>query len=121
MKIKSVTPQSNRIITTANRYHEKDFDGTIILKTDGALKEYQTVVAVSPMVDRQGNIKVGDVVMIDPTRYMKPKHTPGSLKDGVIEDNLSVVYMFDTIEIMDVEHLVITDNDVKFVINEIEE
>ena len=71
LKIKKVKPLTNKIITTDNKYDEDchlTMDGMLIdkQKTKGALKLYQTVLAIGPMVK---DIKVGDVVLIDPTRY----------------------------------------------------
>lgn len=71
LKIKKVKPLTNKIITTANKYDDDchlTMDGMIIdkHKMKGALKLYQTVLAVGPLVK---DVKVGDVVLIDPTRY----------------------------------------------------
>ena len=105
----------NGIITTMNRYDgDVKFTGSSIIngsKTN-AVKEYQTVVAVGPMVR---GIEVGDTVFINPKRYAVMKHKEGSLQDGVIKDNPVVGFNFDVVEIDGVDHLYIQDNDVKFV------
>ena len=41
------------------------------------IKEYQKVIAVGPMVR---DIKVGDIVRINPSRYIQILHKQGSLK-----------------------------------------
>lgn len=74
--IKHVKPLWNQIITTAYKFDKEelvDENGLILNNaiTKGAYREYQKVLAVSDMVERQGNIKVGDWVMIDPTKYLK--------------------------------------------------
>lgn len=118
--IKKVKPMFNGIITTLNRYDDNQkIKGTNFIDNSkvGAVKDYQTVVAVGPMVR---GIDVGDVVFINPKRYAVMKHKAGSLQDGVIKDNPIVGYNFDIIEIDGVEHLYLQDNDIKFVA-EIEE
>lgn len=113
--IKSVKPLFNGIITTMSRYpvnmtvkNTKLLDAT----KSGAVKEYQKVVAVGPMVR---GIEVGDTVFINPKRYAVMKHKEGSLQDGVIKDNPVMGYNFDIIEIDGVEHLFLQDNDIKYV------
>lgn len=113
--IKSVKPLFNGVITTMNRYpinmtvkNTKLLDAT----KSGAVKEYQKVVAVGPMVR---GIEVGDTVFINPKRYAVMKHKEGSLQDGVIKDNPVIGYNFDIIEIDGVEHLFLQDNDIKYV------
>lgn len=118
--IKKVKPMFNGIVTTLNRYgNDQKIKGTDLIDSTkvGAVKEYQTVVSVGPMVR---GINVGDVIFINPKRYAVMKHKPGTLQDGVIKDNPVVGYNFDIIEIDGVEHLYIQDGDVKFVA-EIEE
>lgn len=118
--IKKVKPMFNGIVTTLNRYgNDQKIKGTDLIDSTkvGAVKEYQTVVSVGPMVR---GINVGDVVFINPKRYAVMKHKAGSLQDGVIKDNPVVGYNFDILEIDGVEHLYIQDSDVKFVA-EIEE
>lgn len=118
--IKKVKPMFNGIVTTLNRYgNDQKIKGTDLIDSTkvGAVKEYQTVVSVGPMVR---GINVGDVVFINPKRYAVMKHKAGSLQDGVIKDNPVVGYNFDILDINGVEHLYIQDGDVKFVA-EIEE
>lgn len=107
---------ANYLVTTKNEYTEDDVkkDG-LMIKTVGSLKEYQKVVAVGPMVR---GIQVEDLVCINPKRYAQYKHKPGSLKDGVITDNPVVSYNFNVIELDHVSHLLLTDQDIDFVIEE---
>lgn len=110
---------ANYLVTTKDEYTDEDFKGKLIAtKVRGALKEYQKVVAVGPMVR---GIQVGDVVCINPKRYAKYKHNPGSLKDGVVTDNPVISYSFNVIELDHVPHLLLTDQDIDFVIEECEE
>lgn len=109
----------NGVVTTMNKYGEEYLKGTSMLdptKT-GTVKEYQTVVAVGPIVK---GIEVGDVVYINPKRYAVMQHKEGTMQDNVIKDNPVVGYKFDIVEIDSVPHLYLADNDIKFVA-EIEE
>ena len=118
--IKERGPMFNGLITTMNRYEQDvKVKGTDLIDSSksNAVKEYQTVVAVGPMVR---GIEVGDTVFINPNRYAVMKHKAGSLQDGVIKDNPVVGYNFDIVEIEGVNHLYLQDSDIKFVA-EIEE
>ena len=118
--IKKIKPMFNGLITTMNRYEQDvKVKGTDLIDSSksNAVKEYQTVVAVGPMVR---GIEVGDTVFINPNRYAVMKHKAGSLQDGVIKDNPVIGYNFDTVEIEGVNHLYLQDSDIKFVA-EIEE
>nr|DAN48099.1 MAG TPA: mHsp60, mHsp10, Mitochondrial, Chaperonin, Complex, Symmetric [Crassvirales sp.] len=120
INIKGIKPLNNQVITTAEEYDEDVMAGTIIdaKHTKGTLKEYQKVVAVGPMVR---SIEVGDLVMVNPKRFAKCKHQPGSLKDGVITDNPVIRYDFPIIEIDHTNHLFLHDQDIDFVITDFEE
>lgn len=120
INIKEIKPLNNQVITTAKEYEEDIMSGKIIdaKHTKGTLKEYQKVIAVGPMVR---NIEVGDLVMINPKRFAKYKHQPGSLKDGIITDNPVIRYDFPIIEINHINHLFLHDQDIDFVITDFEE
>lgn len=119
-KLISIKPMFNKIVTTMDCYEEDQMIGGLLdtRKTKGSLKEYQTVVAVGSTVR---DIKVGDVVAINPTRYAVMEHKDGSLKNGVISDNMRVGYKFNTITINDKEHLMLYDQDIDFVVLESED
>lgn len=118
-KLISIRPMFNRIVTTMDCYDEDQTVGGIIdtRKTKGSLKEYQTVVAVGSTVR---DIKVGDVVAINPTRYAHMKHEDKSLKNGIIGDNMVMGYKFNTITLAGKEHLMLYDQDIDFVVLESE-
>lgn len=119
LNIKKIRPMANYLVTTSEEYTEESAKkGGIIVKQTGIPKEYQKVVAVGPMVR---NINVGDVVCINPRRYAVKKYQEGSLKDGVIKENPVVKYIFNMIELDHVPHLILTDQDIDFVIEESEE
>lgn len=121
LNIKKIRPMFNQVICTMEKYTDEDTKiGSIIdvHKVNNPIKEYQKVIAIGPMVK---NISIGDIVMINPKRYQKVKHQEGSLKDGVITDNLVVGYNFNVIELDHVKYLLLQDNDIDFVIEEYEE
>ena len=124
LKIKKIKPMYNAIITTMNKYEEDTFDGSIIdtSKVKGSLKEYQRVIAVGPMVK---DIKVGDLVKINPTRYEVKKFKENSLNDGVTQVNPVVRYSFNVVEMFkedkEEQYLFLHDNDIDFIIEDYEE
>ena len=118
IKVKKVKPMANYIVTTQNKYEEDITEGGLITKLEGSLMEFQKVIATGPLVR---NIKEGDMVCINPRRYARMKHQEGSLKDGVITDNPVVSYNFNVIDIDDCQYLLLTDQDIDFVIEEWEE
>lgn len=109
------------VITTMLKYeHDVITNGGLIdtTKQQGGLKEYQTVVAVGESVR---NIKVGDLVCVNPTRFAVKQHRAGSLKDGVIVDNPVIKYNFDVVEMDGKQYLLLQDRDIDFIIEEWEE
>lgn len=118
INIKKVKPMFNAIITTMNRYEGDDDSDTLIKNTSGSLKEYQTVVAVGGSVR---DIKVGDVVQIDPSRYAQKQHKEDSLKNGIVSDNPVMSYNFKTVLIDGEQCLLLYDNDISYIIEEYEE
>lgn len=119
-KLLKIQPMFNRVITTMDAYESDQVVGGVIdpTKAKGSLKEYQTVVAVG---DTVRGIKVGDVVCINPTRYRVMKHADKSLKNGIVGDNVTIGYKFNTISIADKECLMLYDQDIDFVILESED
>lgn len=119
-KLLKVKPLFNKIITTMDTYEEDQVSNGIIdtRKTKGSLKEYQTVIAVGTTVH---NIKEGDIVSINPTRYAVMKHNEKSMKNGIIGDNMVMGYKFNTITINDKEHLMLYDQDIDFIVEECED
>lgn len=118
--IKKMRPMFTAILTTMDRYEEDSKKGSLIdtKKMKGALKEYQTVVAVG---DQSRGINIGDVVCINPKRYAVKKHKEGSLKDGVICDNPVIEYNFNVVPVNGVDHLLLDVSDIEFVVEEYEE
>ncbi len=118
INIKKVRPMFNQVITTMEKYSDEELSKGKIIdvhKVNNPIKEYQKVIAKGPMVK---NIEVGDMVMVNPKRYGKMLHKEGSLKDGVITDNPVVSYNFNVIELDHTQYLLLTDQDIDFVIEE---
>ena len=111
LKIKTIKPMFDSLVTTMNKYEEDGYENGVIVKQAGVLKEYQKVIAVGPAVR---NIEVGDIVMINPIRYAKMKHKEGSLKNGVITDNPVIGYEFKTVTINDEECLYLQSQDIMY-------
>ena len=121
MVIKKIKPMFTALITTMDKYeHDIITDGGLIdtSKQQGCLKEYQRVVAVGTAVR---DIKEGDLVCINPTRFAVRKHKDGSLKDGVISDNPVVDYKFDIVEMNNTPYLLLQDRDINFIVEDYEE
>lgn len=121
IKVKKIKPLFTSVVTTMDRYTEDvTLESGLIdtTKQQGGIKEYQTVVAIGGSVR---DIKVGDLVCINPIRYAVKKHQEGSLKDGVITDNPVIRFDFPTIEMNGKQYLYLQDRDIDFVIEEFEE
>lgn len=118
MKINKIKPLFNRILVTADKYEDDIIENGIIRTTKGTLKEYQKVLAVGSTVR---DIKVGDLVLINPIRYAVKKHREGSLKDGVITDNPVVSYNFNLVEVGDKVNILLYDSDIDYIIEAYEE
>lgn len=120
IKINKVKPMFTSIVTTMEVYDQDIISNGLIdgNKRQGMLKEYQTVLAVGSSVR---DIKEGDLVCINPSRFAVRKHEAGSLKDNVITDNPVVTYNFDVIEVGGKQCLLLQDRDINFIIEEYEE
>lgn len=121
LKIKKIKPLFTSLITTMDKYEQDTItNGGLIdtSKQQGALKEYQTVLAVG---DSVRNIKVGDLVCVNPSRFAVKKHKDGSMRDGIITDNPVITYNFDIVEMDEKQCLLLQDRDIDFIIEDFEE
>lgn len=108
------------IVTTMDSYEDdvRMSSGLIdTTKQKGALKEYQTVIAVGNAVR---DINPGDVVCINPIRYAQYKHDKNSLKSNVAS-NPVIGYNFNVVEIDGKDCLLLHDQDIRYVIEDYEE
>lgn len=121
LNIKKIRPMNNVLITTKEVYTDDIKTGSIVTKAAGTMKEYQKVVAVGPMVR---DIKIGDTVMINPSRYAVRKYEEKPMENSIKNDmelNPVVGYRFNTIVLDNKEHLILYDQDISYVLEEFEE
>lgn len=121
LKIKKIKPMFTHLITTMDKYEEDITTTSGLIDTKrqkGTVKEYQKVIAVGSLVK---DIKVGDMVLINPKNYRQLKHEKGSMKDGVITDNPVVGYNIPTVEINGEQFMYLDDRDIEYVIEDFEE
>lgn len=119
MKIKKLKPMFTGIVTTADKYVEDQTSSGLITdvkKLKRTLKEYQTVLAVGSSVR---DIKVGDMVCINPSRYENRKYKENSMKNDLME-NTVVGYNFNVVEIDGKDCLLLDQSDITFVVEEYE-
>lgn len=121
LKIKNIKPLFTSIVTTADKYKQSETLGSGIIydtnKSEGSLKEYQKVIAIGSAVRET---KVGDLILINPTRYMKKdKMTADSLREEFMEPTYSIE--FPTVELDGKTHLMIQEADVAYIITDYEE
>lgn len=119
LKVKDIRPVYTRLITTANKYKETQMNGNLIdvNKMEGRYKEYQTVVRVGSAVRE---VKEGDVVLIDPSRYMKRKFSDNSLREDFVENPI-VEINIPTVTMNDEDYFMIEERDIAYVIADSEE
>ena len=119
LKVKEIRPVYTRIITTANRYEETQMNGNLIdvNKLEGRYKEYQTVVKVGSSVRE---VKEGDIILIDPSRYMKRKFSDNSLREDFVENPI-VEINIPTVTMNDEDYFMIDQGDIAYVIEDSEE
>lgn len=118
MNLKKIRPLANYLLVTKEVYTEKDFEGSIQEKTSGTVKEYQKVIAVGPMVR---SVQVGDLVSINPKRYAVTKYEPNSIKNNIEGMQKVVGYNIPEVTMDGQKYMLITDQDLEFVIEEFEE
>ena len=120
IRIKKLRPMFTNIVTTMDSYEDDVVTASGLIDTrkqKGALKEYQTVIAVGNAVR---DIFPGDVVCINPIRYAQYKHNKDSLKD-LATDNPITGYNFNVVEIDGKDCLLLHDQDIRYVIEDYEE
>lgn len=123
-KIKKVRPLFTGVITTAKKFvgDQATKKGSVIVDTrkmDGTLNYYQTVVSVGSSVR---DLKEGDIVKINFSRYAKAKHTPGAIDEAQNKqfDNLGWDYEIPIIVIDDIEYLFLQDRDIEYIVTDYE-
>lgn len=123
LNLKKIKPMGSNLLTTAYKYEpDKKIAGSSLIdatKKDG-LMNYQTVVAVGPFVR---DIKVGDLVCINPRAYAVHKQVENSLKSDLQTQRYDDVvrYFFNMITLDGVDHVMFTDRDIEYIVEEYEE
>ena len=118
LKIKTIKPLFTSIVTTGDKF-EKDVTVGGIIQQDqkkGDLKLYQKVLAVGSAVR---DIKVGDMVMINPIAYVRKKYSKDSVQNDM-DNNPTLSINIPTVSVTDEkgntqECLLLTDRDIQFV------
>ena len=122
LKIKKIKPMFTAIVTTMDKYSEIQYiTGSNILdpnKSESKLKEYQKVISIGESVR---DIKVGDLVCINPSRYAVKKFTEGETKEMIQGMQMVLSYNFNIISLDGVDCLLLDQRDIDFVIEEYEE
>lgn len=131
---KKVKLKGNQLLITLNRY-EKDFKtkNGLIVFPKGMMKNYQKVISIGGIVERTGDIHVGDTVFLNQGGFAKIAHEWESTEykkahkdfanDAVadveaLKDKMSMVYMFDELYIDGKMYALIYDQDVKCIIDD---
>ena len=118
LKIKTIKPLFTSIVTTGDKF-EKDVTVGGIIQQDqkkGDLKLYQKVLAVGSAVR---DIKVGDMVMINPIAYVRKKYSKDSVQNDM-DNNPTLSINIPTVPVTDEKGntsdcLLLTDRDIQFV------
>lgn len=126
-KIYKIKPLFNQIIVTKDIYTAEEAKQFGVYTTkENKIKEYQKVLDVGPTVR---GIEVGDIVKINPARYIDITHKPGKkdLENNVIHDEMHATVSIPTETIYTKNPdgtessknvMLIYDNDVAFVVKE---
>ena len=120
MNVKSIIPTFNHIVTTMDIYTVDDATEGGIVDTSMlkmSVKPYQKVIAIGSTVR---DIKVGDLVKIDPSRYRVFKQKKNSIKDDLEEYQETEQYRFRTVEMNHKKYLFLSDSDVEYIIDDFE-
>lgn len=120
MKLKKIRPMFTSIVTTMDKYIDTDaMVGGIIdtSKMKTGIREYQKVVAVG---DSVRGVKVGDIVCINPSNYAIHNFSPNSVKNDLMTNEVTR-YSFNVVELDGVNHLILQERDIDFVVEEYED
>lgn len=119
IKPTKIRPRFTDVITTAHKWTKEDFpDGSIMTKGIGSIKETQTVIAVGPSVR---DVNVGDLVLLDFTKFATRKFAENSIKNDIQGMNPVTGYSIPVYTLGDEETLYLDDRNIVHVIEEWEE
>ena len=119
LNIKSIRPVYTRLLTTAERYEEDQSNGVLLdaNKLEGRYKEYQKVVKVGNAVREA---KEGELILIDPTRYVRRKYSSNSLREDMV-DNPIIEVNIPTVTMDGIDYFMIEEQDIAYIIEDSEE
>lgn len=124
IKVKKIKPMFDSIVTTAEQYESDEIVNGVSLPLKGTVKEIQKVLFVGPAVK---DVKEGDLVKLDLTRYNKMVHeqVQKSREERFCEkdttDKATIVCDVPTDEIDGQTVFLLTERDIRYVLLEHEE
>ena len=101
-----------------NRYENDVYEHGLLVATKGTVMEHQTVLAIG---DAVRNVKVGDLVLVNPRRFQQVKYKQDELKNDIEEYNPVVKTHLPMMECNGELCLFITDGDIDYVVEDKEE
>lgn len=116
LHITKIKPVFNHLLITADKFDKDMIQAGVIVANKGDLKLWQKVIAIGSAVR---DVKVGDMVMIDPMKYAVRKYNKNSVQND-LDNNPVLTYNF-PFETVDDEKgepqdcLYITEDAVKYV------
>lgn len=117
LKMKKVKPMFTRLITTADVFEKDDVRNGIIVNPAGTIKPYQKVLAIGSGVR---DINVGDVVMINPSAYIKKKYSDNSIREDIV-DNPTISVDIPILELDDRKCFMVDMRDIEYVLEDFDE
>ena len=116
LHIKKIKPMFTSIVTSAEKFSEDQYDGSLIVAKKGDMKTYQKVIAIGSMVR---DINIGDTVMINVHNFAVKRYSKDSVHNDM-DDNPTIKYIFNYVNIDNEngesqEYLLINDRDVLYV------
>lgn len=119
LKINKIKPLYTKLITTADKYKNDQKVGNILdaNRLEGRYKEYQKVVSIGSSVRE---VKVGDLVLIDPSRYIKRKFSDNSLREDFVENPIISIDI-PTVLMGDTDYFMLDERDIVYIIEDSEE
>lgn len=115
IRLNKIKPMFNRLLVTADIYTYGKNE--IAEHSEGVMKEFQTVLAVGGSVR---DIKVGDVVNINPARYAVKKRNDNSLAADIAGNNI-MSFQFERITVDGKDCILLYDSDINYIAEEYEE
>lgn len=90
LHITKIKPVFNHLLITADKFNKDMIQAGVIVANKGDLKLWQKVIAVGSAVR---DVKVGDMVMIDPMKYAVRKYNKNSVQND-LDNNPVLTYNF---------------------------